>query len=190
MTFNTNPLFMGNAIAAIHKTLRAELFAVSALLSHPAAGIDEIISKLAEIRQLLNTHSHQEDSALESLLRDYDPAMANRMEDDHLKFGAQLQQLCAQASTAQALPEHRHCELIERLYLDWNRFVGEYLLHLDLEERVLLPALMRQLSPVESLACTLLMQAPPTRREWLGTGGAHAGRVAPSNGSLSLEMSR
>lgn len=160
MTFSTNPLLIRSAITAIHKTLRADIFALSATLATTDEDTVKILDAMRDIRHQILSQSQQEERLLEAPLRSYDPVLANQLEDNHLKLATQLDNLCAQARLLIPLPHNKRQQAQHNLYLDWNHFVSEYLQHLEVKERDMIPALMLSLSPEASLASATFIQMP------------------------------
>jgi iron-sulfur cluster repair protein YtfE (RIC family) len=141
-----------NAVTIIHKYLRRELFDVSEQLFRACPShIDGVRAALERIDLLLHTHAAQEDARLYPLLHRVDPQLAKRMKADHERLDDRFAFVYDAARLIDATqPDCR--EKLLQLHLDWNRFVGEYLLHLDDEERTLFPAIRDALPPLSSLA--------------------------------------
>lgn len=141
-----------NAVTIIHKYLRRELFDISEQLFRACPGhIDGVRAALERIDLLLHAHAMQEDSRLYPLLQHADPKLAERMKADHDRLEDRFAFIYDSARLIDAAEPDCHEKLLQ-LHLDWNRFVGEYLLHLDDEERTLFPAIRDALPPLSSLA--------------------------------------
>lgn len=97
MTLSAHPMLIGDAIAAIHKTLRAEVFALSEQLAKAPTDAVALLQTMQQVRYQILTQESQTGPLIESALRHYDPALANQLEDNCLKLEAQLDHLCAQA---------------------------------------------------------------------------------------------
>ena len=170
MNITADPSLVSTAIAVIHKYIRTEIFALSdrlACADHSAAG--ELQKAFGEMAVLLRGHSANEDTAFETLLRDYDPLLANTLEDDHLRLDAHLTRILASADALSGLPAEQEAQALYQLHLDWNQFVGEYLLHLDDEERRLFPAIKQYLPPISVLADTINLRPEPRRQTFVST---------------------
>ena len=129
----------GSALTVIHKVIRQELFDVTRQLACAGAEeIDDARRAIGAAATLLRGHAEHEDASLEPMLREVDPALAERLAADHARLEEALEALC---DAAGALEPGGGDGPLRRLYLDWTRFVGEFLLHLDDEERTMLPAL-------------------------------------------------
>lgn len=107
-----------------------------------------LAEKLADVRTCTATELHQTyrqlqtelmeqlhsaTAKLEPALRDYDPVLANCLEDSSLRLTTLLQQLLPRfaALAAGAGTAERY-----RLYQDWNLVLAEYLVHWDLVRRL------------------------------------------------------
>jgi hypothetical protein len=146
-----------NALTIIHKYIRAELFAVTQLLAQAGPdSVDPVRRAIAEVAELLRGHADQEDARLEPLLAQSFPTLAARLTSDHRRLEEQLEQFCKAANASEV-------DLLQ-LYLDWNRVVAAYLVHLDAEERTWFPLLADPLPPVEYLAQTASGQSPAAAR--------------------------
>lgn len=146
-----------NALTLIHKYIRCELFAVTQLLAQAGPdSADAARRALAEAADLLRGHAGQEEARLEPLLAQSFPALAARLGSEHRRLEQQLDQVCQAASAAEV-------DLLA-LYLDWNRLVAAYLVHLDAEERSWFPLLADPLPPVEYMAQTATGLSPPAAR--------------------------
>lgn len=142
-----------NALTIIHKVIRRELFDVSALIS--SAGpedVDAVRASIAAVTGFLNAHAAHEEAGFEPKLRERNPELAACMLDDHHRLHTELD---AAGDAARRLdpasPEACTAALLQ-LHLDWNRFVGGYLLHIDDEERRLFADLEDIIPPVTFMA--------------------------------------
>lgn len=125
-----------NALTLVHKYIRAELFDVSRLLSSAgpenAAAVRDAIDAAVE---MLHDHASHEEAGFEPHIRERSAAFADRLLEEHRSLHAELDAIVALAQTLEPR-EPGSCEtILLKLHLDWNRFVGGYLLHLDEEER-------------------------------------------------------
>jgi hypothetical protein len=115
-----------------------------------------------ELATLLRTHAAQEETRLEPQLNDRDTAAAGRLLREHHRLDAELDRLSAfvrglDASSAEC------ADALLRLHLDWNRFLGAYLLHLDEEERNLFVGLAEQ-TPLAAIAQSAFAQGAEGQR--------------------------
>lgn len=152
-----------SAITIVHKYIRRELFEVSRRLS--TAGPDDIRrirTALDEVTQLLHGHATHEGASFEPLLARANPEYAERMSQDHRRLDALLD-----AINANAQRDELTADDMLQLHLDWNRFVGQYLAHLDDEERTLFPVLGLDLPPVEQVARSAATMQPAMQRSFL-----------------------
>lgn len=125
-----------NALTLIHKYIRAELFDVSRLLS--SAGPEDaaaVKSAIEEAVELLHQHAEHEEAGFEPHIRERNGAFADRLLDEHRSLHAELDAIISSARALDAGESASCVDALLKLHLDWNRFVGAYLLHLDEEER-------------------------------------------------------
>jgi hypothetical protein len=141
-----------NAITVIHKFIRREMFDFAERLFRAGPEhVSDIRAELERIVQLLQVHAAQEDARLEPLLREVDATFADRLKRDHRRLEDQLESLRHAAKTLDA--SSRECrDALLLFHLDWNRFLSAYLIHLDDEERTLIPALGDRTPPLSAIA--------------------------------------
>jgi hemerythrin-like domain-containing protein len=141
-----------NAITVIHKFLRREMFDVAQQLFR--AGPEDctaIRTALEQLADILHEHAAQEESRFEPMLREIDPALAERMSRDHRHLEDQLQTMLH--SARQLDPKATDCaESLLQLHLDWNRYLSSYFAHLDDEERTVFAALQDRIPRLTVLA--------------------------------------
>jgi hypothetical protein len=132
----------------IHKGIRAELFAITSTAGnldpsdrlHRAALADHVTSVAA----VLESHAHHEDEFLDPVLDRHLPDLAEEITNDHERLEAMFASVTDLAvSTVDAYGADQR-RLVQLLHLDLARFTSAYLLHIDLEERVV----MQQLEPL------------------------------------------
>lgn len=157
-----------NAISVIHKYIRRDLFAVSELLSvaTPEA-VPTVQRQIGELAELLRGHAHHEELRFEPLLRARDSALAARLMVDHEDLDARLAHLVHAAGALDPDRPDRAYESLRSLYLDWNRFVGAYLAHLDDEERALFPALADAVPSLTMIAESANSMSPDVANAFL-----------------------
>lgn len=155
-------------LTILHKFIRRQMFETAQLLSRAAPQeMPRVRQALDEITELLHGHAEHEDARFVPLLQQTDPALAARMETEHRTLHAELDAVRARA--AGPLPDSGEAgaAAMRRLYLDWNRFVGNYLAHLDLEERDMVPALGGRMPGLELFARSLAGMEAARRGEFL-----------------------
>ncbi|BFM21562.1 hypothetical protein [Gilvimarinus japonicus] len=88
-------------------------------------------------------------------LHEYDPVLANRLEDRHLKFASALDRLeCAAHS--ETLGQARSCVPAPTVAQLWRRFNRDYRAHLNEQAATLLPVLSRyEIAPVAGTPATI-----------------------------------
>lgn len=128
----------------IHKGIRDQMFAVTVETGRadPSARSDRaaVAGRVAGLVELLVAHAEHEDGAIQPVLVDVLPDLAERIETDHASIENRLVVL---RDAAHALVEGsattRHD--LHALYCELAAFTGVYLEHQDVEERVVMPAL-------------------------------------------------
>ena len=151
----------------IHKGIRSELFALTESAGRTDASDDVARAALADhvrsVHALLESHAEHEDAVLQPAIEELLPEVAERIAVDHLAFeqrGALLVELASEAVAAPAVDRRR---IVHHLYLDTAAFVSTYLEHQDVEERVVMPTLERQLGVPALVAMheQILASIPP-----------------------------
>ena len=131
----------------IHKGIRSELFS----LTETAGSVDPgnrddrlaLADHVVATRSVLESHAHHEDAVVQPVLERELPSIAERIEVDHERLERTFARIVDFATADDAdRAARRTCQL---LHLDLARFTSEYLLHIDIEERVLMPALAQRI---------------------------------------------
>lgn len=134
----------------IHKGIRAELFGVTL-----AAGSIDPTNRAARVAlsdrvrdaiALLVSHAEHEDAHLQPAIEAHLPALAERVETDHLTLESRmvtLQEMVDEAARVAADAGDK----LHRFYLEFASFTGAYLEHQDVEERDIMPALEPAIGP-------------------------------------------
>ena len=129
----------------IHKAIRVELFAVTTEAGRldPAQGVARaaLASHVRDVVAFLTSHAEHEDAAVQPVLEARLPALAERVEVDHLTLEARMDDLEQMATEAAALDVVDPGTKVHRIYLALSAFTSDYLEHQDVEERVIMPAL-------------------------------------------------
>lgn len=129
----------------VHKGIRAALFAVTehagGLDTSDDAGRADLAHHVGGVVDLLVEHAHHEDDAIEPVLVEHLPDLAERIAVDHARLEGRLGRLDAWAAAATDAPAGRRRAEVHALYVELASFTGAYLAHQDLEERVVMPAL-------------------------------------------------
>lgn len=127
-----------NALTLIHKYIRAELFDVARLLSACGPTREEVdaVRKAIDVAvDLLHQHAEHEEAGFEPFMRERSAGFADRLLAEHRTLHADLDAIVASAQALDPDSSDDCCSALLQLYLDWTRFLGAYLLHLDAEER-------------------------------------------------------
>lgn len=140
----------------IHKGIRAELFAITTAAGNadPASRHDRVAlaAHVGDVAALLSSHAHHEDTAIDPALGAHLPVLAERITADHELLEASFDRVVDLASSAVDARDHDRRRLTQLLHLDLSAFTSEYLAHLVLEERVVMPALEAAIGVDEVLA--------------------------------------
>jgi iron-sulfur cluster repair protein YtfE (RIC family) len=156
-----------NALSLIHKLIRKQAFELALFLQRAEhAQVQEIRQKLSGIATLLRQHAAHEDELFAPSLASEDPEAASRMKTDHAEHEEELQSLEALVDVL-AQDARAAVELLHQLHLDFNRFLGGLLEHLDREERDLAPALSRVVPSIQGLAASVSTLPEAERRDFL-----------------------
>lgn len=133
----------------IHKGIRAELFAVVGAAGRldPGDPTDraDLAAHVASVARLLEQHAEHEDHAIQPVLEELFPSLAERVAADHEGLDARIGRIVARARAAEGRAA------VGAVYLDLARFTSDYLAHQDLEERELMPALEAAIGPEATL---------------------------------------
>ncbi len=130
----------------IHKGLRHALFDVTFRAGRLDVGDDEcMVGLLVESRQMIDLlrghHQHEEQLLLEGLIEAHAPAAVGPIHDEHHKLAVRLDRLAARADELAATATDVRSAIAHEYYLELAAFTAAYLAHLDVEERVVMPAL-------------------------------------------------
>lgn len=151
----------------IHKAIRTELFAVTTEAGRldPSQGIARaaLASHVRDVVGFLVSHAEHEDGAIQPVLEARLPDLAERVEVDHLTLEARMDDLVAMAEDAAALDASNPGVRTHHLYLALASFTSDYLVHQDVEERVVMPALEAAVGVDEVVAIhqAILAGIPP-----------------------------
>lgn len=128
----------------IHKGIRSELTslveAAGSIDPHSRGDRLAVSDHVASVSALLASHAEHEDSAILPTLERELPDLAARIESDHHELERRFDLVVEQSLefTADTADARRRGQL---LYLDLARFVSDYFVHIDVEERELMPRL-------------------------------------------------
>jgi hypothetical protein len=151
----------------IHKAIRTELFAVTteagSLDAAQAMGRAALAGHVGAVVDLLITHAEHEDGAIQPVLEAQLPDLAERIEGDHHALEATMADLREMATEVAALSAPDPRARVHRLYLALGAFTSEYLVHQDVEERVVMPALQQAVGveAVGAIHGAILSSIPP-----------------------------
>ena len=128
-----------------HKAMRRDLFEVSASIAatdfSSSSSVTELCDRFAGLVASMGHHAELEDGELHPLVREAGSSVLASIESEHELLDAELEAL---AGLLEGLPIGDDDDVWDRaheFYLRFNRFVADYLRHIDLEERELMPVL-------------------------------------------------
>lgn len=134
----------------IHKGIRTELLSLvesaGRLDPHDRDGRDALSAHVLATHTLLEMHAHHEDGVIQPVLEIELPILAERIESDHVVLDERLGRIADLATSIDGSSAGARART-HLLYLDLARFTSEYFVHIDIEERVLMPALERAVGP-------------------------------------------
>lgn len=129
----------------VHKGIRTELFDITAAAGRldPADrdGRAALAAHLHAMVAMLVAHAHHEDAAIQPVLVEQLPVLAEQVETDHVRLEDHMDDLLAMADDSIHAPVHELRPRVHRLYLELSSFTSAYLAHQDVEERVIMPSL-------------------------------------------------
>ncbi len=133
----------------IHKGIRVELFGTTALAGNvnPSDSVarSALSRKVAALWFLLETHAAHEDHAIQPYVEAHLPDVAAVIERDHLSFDRRMEDITTIARDVVDVSGPSARRHVEHLYSELATFTSSYLAHQDIEERVVMPMLEREL---------------------------------------------
>jgi hypothetical protein len=177
------------ALTVMHKHIRREMFDFSMRLfrtgPNSVAAAQEAFD---ELLALLRAHAAQEESRLEPLLKSTDPDGAAALLEEHRELDAELERIARMIKSIDA--KSPECaETLLTLHLDWNRYLANYLIHLDTEERAWFADLTEQM-PLHLIASGAAAQGAEGRklldRLWSVTTPAERMAIEHNTGCAEL----
>lgn len=151
----------------IHKGIRGELFD----LTTTAGNIDpadrcaraDLAGHVLSVAHVLEMHADHEDAAIDPVLAEWAPSLAEQIHDDHVVLEARFDAVAqlAQAAVDAATVDQRR--LLHLLHLELSGFTSAYLAHQIVEERVVMPTLERSIGPaaVGAIHAAIVGSIPP-----------------------------
>lgn len=137
-----------------HKYVCAAINDVERLIAKTDFSSDAQVEKVKEsfnaLVHMLKGHAHYENDTLHELLKKSGSAIYHHVEEDHLRYEQQLQDLATRINAIiLSSDSEERIELGYQLYIWFRKFAGDNLLHLHEEETVILPELQRLYSDKE-----------------------------------------
>jgi hemerythrin-like domain-containing protein len=155
----------------IHKGLRHVLFDLSFRAGRLDPADDELVVELVSeshrvIRLLREHHKYEEQPAFEEIVDAHVPTLVGRLHDEHYALAERLEWLASRADELAAAPTAARPAIAHAYYLELAAFTGAYLGHLDVEERVVMPALATACADAEldAVQAVALATIPPETR--------------------------
>jgi hypothetical protein len=161
----------------IHKGLRHALFDLTYRAGRLESADDGLVVELVAasrrvIGLLRGHHVYEEHPDFDALVTAHLSAVANLLHDEHRTLVERLEWIASRADELAAAPAAARPVIAHAYYLELAAFTGAWLAHLDLEERVVMPALAAACDDAELevvKAVALATVPPPTRAEALAT---------------------
>jgi hypothetical protein len=156
-----------NSYRDIHKGIRAELFDVTATAGRldPAHSVSwmALVDHLTDVQQTLAAHAANEDAHVEPMVVQFDTQLAESIERDHHHLEGRYTAIHELASAAASYPASDQAPIADLVYLELSGFTSEYLRHQLVEERVVMPALIREfgMEEVVKMHVALVSSIPP-----------------------------
>jgi hemerythrin-like domain-containing protein len=135
----------------VHKGLRLALFelarAAGALDPADRPSSDAFCEQFADVDMMLQTHhAHEDDPLFSALLTDYAPtALKDRVHAEHVLTDERLAELRALVAELS-----QGTDTTEAIYDAVTTFIAAYLVHMEVEERQVMPAIQNG-APIEKL---------------------------------------
>jgi hypothetical protein len=122
----------------IHKALRTAMFELSCLHAQTDftddAEVSTLQTKAAEMVYFLIDHGHKEDTFYLAPLEQRAPGATAHDAADHVEIEARIHQLGRSYEGLSSFPAEERVAAGRRLYFEYNRFISDYLMHMDEEE--------------------------------------------------------
>lgn len=135
-----------NYYQTIHKALRRLLYLFSIELGCEDMGVLENVQKLQtqflQLKTLLEEHAHHEDKYLHPFISQKLPKESIEIEKEHTEQHKHMQAIADMFTLVLTQSDlQQRQQLGYQLYVLFNRFVADYIAHLDQEEAVIMPLL-------------------------------------------------
>jgi hypothetical protein len=151
----------------IHKGIRAELFGVTLVAGQldcsDRSSTLELADRIGRLAAFLEQHAEHEDGWIQPLVEQHLPVAATRIATDHAAFDVRVADICEMVGALTQAAGAPARSIGNEVYLELASFVGSYLAHQDLEERVVMPTLAQVMTPLEVLQVhqTIIGSIPP-----------------------------
>src|SRR4051794_35673501 len=111
-----------NTYRDVHKGIRAELFDVTSNAGRldPSDTVSwlALVDHLDSVEFTLSTHAGHEDAVVEPVLAEFDPFLAESIEQDHHHLDARFRAIRELASTAASYPASEQRPIADLVYLE------------------------------------------------------------------------
>ena len=165
-------LIPGDIYRNIHKAVRADLFQTVLLAGRtdPADRDQRIVlaATVSDLADFLSFHAHHEDSVLDPMIAEVLPAEAEQILASHQDFDAEIERIRALAALVFDGARTDARASLHELYLSLATFTSRYLAHQEVEERVVMPALLARfgLDGVIAADQRIVSSIPPDALAW------------------------
>jgi hypothetical protein len=131
----------------VHKGVRHALFDLTYATGRADVADDVEVGALVEtcrraIELVRVHHDHEDQLLLRALVATHAPDLAERVDDEHRALASRLDALACRADELAAAPATARDALAHALYLEAAAVTSTCLEHLDVEERLVMPALI------------------------------------------------
>lgn len=128
----------------IHKGIRTDLFAVTEKAGRidPSSNVDraDLARHVRDVMNFLVDHAEHEDAAILPVLERELPALGDKIASDHEALDRRLHDLVSWADAASVASDSVRHEVFA-VHIELAAFTAAFLEHMDVEERVVMPAL-------------------------------------------------
>ena len=133
----------------VHKGIRSELFGTTLRAGNvnpsDRAARQALARRVSDVAGLLEMHAEHEDRVVQSHIETYLPDVAAVIDHDHRSFDKRMEDVKDLAGEVAGASGSLARERTEQFYIELAAFTSAYLAHQDLEERVVMPMLEREL---------------------------------------------
>ena len=120
--------------AFIHKALREQMSRTLGQLGRAEPGQPEALDAVAQLLSALRAHLRHENDFVHTAIEARQPGGSRDTADDHVEHLDAIDQLGQELTALRAAPAAEQAPLMQRLYRHLAAFIGENLVHMQVEE--------------------------------------------------------